>query len=78
MDEVTQKLRRALGIDASDRRLALLTDNGSTARGTDLGQGESLRALVVRNYLDDLWNYIARLADNNSVADPDILSLMKS
>ena len=31
MDEVTQKLRRALWVDASDRRLALLTDNGSAA-----------------------------------------------
>ena len=73
MDNISQKLRRTLGIDAADSRLTLLTDNGSGAGRTNRWQDIGLGIFCVRHNAHDLRDYIARFSYGDLVTDADIL-----
>ena len=69
MDDIAQRLCRALRVHTAQGGFVLQMHHRSAAGGADRGHGVGLSVLRMMGDSDDLWDDIARLAHLNGVPD---------
>ena len=73
VDQRAQQLAGAVGVDAADRSFVCFADHGLAAGGAHLRHFIGRGVFAVAHHGDDLRDDVAGLADDDRVADADIL-----